>query len=52
MADAESPAELCALVPGDKILVTVVSALPDIIVVSYDRGLNSFQGALLNATKR
>ncbi|XP_015113443.1 uncharacterized protein LOC107038707 [Diachasma alloeum] len=37
---------------GDKILVTVESALPDIIVVSFDHGVKSFQGALLDATKR
>ena len=44
--------EEAGLVPGDKILVTVESALPDILVVSYERGSKSFQGALLHANKR
>ncbi|XP_074100365.1 PWWP domain-containing protein 2A [Cotesia typhae] len=37
---------------GDKINVTVESALPDIIVVSFTDGLKSFQGALLDITKK
>lgn len=37
---------------GEKILVTVESSLPDIIVVSFVHGLKSYQGALLDATKR
>ncbi|KAK1136662.1 hypothetical protein WN48_08599 [Eufriesea mexicana] len=40
------------LARGDKILVTVESALPDIIVVSFVHGAKCFQGALLDATKR
>ncbi|XP_012281605.1 PWWP domain-containing protein 2A [Orussus abietinus] len=51
MADAEAPSAL-DLVRGEKILVTVDSALPDIIVVSFEHGAKSFQGALLDATKR
>lgn len=39
------------LARGDKILVTVESALPDIIVVSFVHGAKCFQGALLDATK-
>lgn len=51
MADLEAPSGL-ALVPGEKILVTVESALPDIIVVTFEHGAKTFQGALLDATKR
>ncbi|XP_051164497.1 PWWP domain-containing protein 2B-like [Leptopilina boulardi] len=51
MADLEAPSGL-ALVPGEKILVTVGSALPDIIVVIFEHGAKTFQGALLDATKR
>ncbi|XP_054005288.1 uncharacterized protein LOC128890649 isoform X1 [Hylaeus anthracinus] len=40
------------LARGDKILVTVESALPDIVVVSFVHGAKCFQGALLDATKR
>jgi hypothetical protein len=40
------------LLPGERILVTVESALPDILVVSYEHGAKTFQGALLDATKR
>lgn len=40
------------LARGDKILVTIESALPDIIVVSFVHGAKCFQGALLDATKR
>lgn len=40
------------LARGDKILVTVESALPDIVVVSFVQGAKCFQGALLDATKR
>ncbi|XP_015585341.1 PWWP domain-containing protein 2A [Cephus cinctus] len=51
MADVETPSAP-VLVRGEKILVTVDSALPDIIVVSFDHGTKSFQGALLDVTKR
>lgn len=37
---------------GEKIVVTVESSLPDILVVSYQHGRKNFQGALLDATKR
>ncbi|XP_057340598.1 PWWP domain-containing protein 2A-like [Microplitis mediator] len=37
---------------GDKINVIVESALPDIIVVSFTDGLKSFQGALLDISKK
>ncbi|KAL7292164.1 hypothetical protein TKK_0014121 [Trichogramma kaykai] len=40
------------LAPGHKILVQVDSVLPDILVVSYLRNGKTFQGALLDATKR
>lgn len=40
------------LEPGRKLLVTVESALADILVVSYQHGSKSFQGALLDAGKR
>lgn len=37
---------------GDKIIVTVESIIPDIIVVSFVDGIKSFQGALLDVNKR
>ncbi|XP_034937065.1 PWWP domain-containing protein 2A-like isoform X2 [Chelonus insularis] len=37
---------------GDQIVVTVESALPDIIVVSFINGVRSFQGALLDVNKK
>ncbi|XP_014205626.1 uncharacterized protein LOC106637373 [Copidosoma floridanum] len=40
------------LVPGERVLVTVEAALPDIVVVSLEHGTKNFQGALLDATKR
>ena len=56
LGSAEEPGSMAepeeALSPGDKVLVTVVSAHPDILVVSYVRGTKTFQGALLDATKR
>lgn len=51
MADSETRADL-DITRGEKILVTVESSLADIIVVSFVHGLKSFQGALLDATKR
>ncbi|KAG7190269.1 hypothetical protein KM043_006387 [Ampulex compressa] len=50
-ADTVAPSAL-TLARGDKILVTVESALPDIVVVSFVHGAKCFQGALLDATKR
>ncbi|XP_011347383.2 PWWP domain-containing protein 2A isoform X2 [Ooceraea biroi] len=50
-AAAEAPSAHLALATGDKILVTVESALPDILVVSFVHGAKCFQGALLDATK-
>lgn len=53
MADTEVKTELANISRGDKIIVTVLeSALPDIIVVVFAHGTKSFQGALLDATKR
>ncbi|XP_032672837.1 PWWP domain-containing protein 2A-like isoform X2 [Odontomachus brunneus] len=49
---AEAPSALLAFTTGDKILVTVDSALPDILVVSFVHGAKCFQGVLLDATKR
>ncbi|XP_015174557.1 PREDICTED: myb-like protein P isoform X1 [Polistes dominula] len=43
---------VAVLARGDKILVTVESALTDILVVSFVHGAKCFQGALLDATKR
>ena len=40
------------LTPGDKILVDVDTALPDILIVSYLRNGKKFQGALLDSSKR
>ncbi|XP_015523140.2 PWWP domain-containing protein 2A isoform X2 [Neodiprion pinetum] len=51
MADSGAPTEL-GLVKGEKILVSVESMLPDIVVVSFEHGTKLFQGALLDATKR
>ncbi|XP_011633391.1 uncharacterized protein LOC105424710 [Pogonomyrmex barbatus] len=51
-AAAEAPSAHLALATGDKILVTVESALPDILVVSFVHGAKCFQGALLDATNR
>lgn len=51
MADSGAPIEL-GLVKGGKILVSVESMLPDIVVVSFEHGTKLFQGALLDATKR
>ncbi|KAG5316074.1 PWP2B protein, partial [Pseudoatta argentina] len=51
-AAAEAPSAHLELATGDKILVTVESALPDILVVSFVHGAKCFQGALLDATKR
>ncbi|XP_011506411.1 PREDICTED: PWWP domain-containing protein 2A-like [Ceratosolen solmsi marchali] len=52
MDDEGGPRGSRCLLPGERILVTVESALPDILVVSYEHGAKSFQGALLDATKR
>ena len=53
MADTEVPSALVNITRGDKIIVTVLeAALPDIIVVVFAHGAKSFQGALLDATKR
>lgn len=53
MADEEGSSALADIARGDKITVTVLeSALPDIIVVAFAHGAKSFQGALLDATKR
>ncbi|XP_012532045.1 PWWP domain-containing protein 2A [Monomorium pharaonis] len=49
---AEAPSAHLALATGEKILVTVESALPDILVVSFVHGAKCFQGALLDAAKR
>lgn len=51
-AATEAPSAHLALATGDKILVTVESALPDILVVSFVHGAKCFQGALLDAAKR
>ncbi|XP_071560278.1 uncharacterized protein [Temnothorax nylanderi] len=51
-AAAEAPSAHLALATGNKILVTVESVLPDILVVSFVHGAKCFQGALLDATKR
>ncbi|XP_012268853.2 uncharacterized protein LOC105693476 [Athalia rosae] len=51
MADSGAPLKL-GLVKGEKILVSVESMLPDIVVVSFEHGTKLFQGALLDATKR
>lgn len=51
-AAAEAPSAHLAFTTGDKILVTVETALSDILVVSFVHGAKCFQGALLDATKR
>lgn len=51
MADTEILSAL-NIARGDKIAVTVESVLPDIIVVSFAHGIQSFQGALLDVNKR
>ncbi|XP_011879490.1 PREDICTED: PWWP domain-containing protein 2A-like isoform X1 [Vollenhovia emeryi] len=51
-AATEAPSAHFALATGNKILVTVESALPDILVVSFVHGAKCFQGALLDAAKR
>ncbi|TGZ38471.1 PWWP domain-containing protein 2B [Temnothorax longispinosus] len=50
-AAAEAPSAHLALATGNKILVTVESALSDILVVSFVHGAKCFQGALLDAAK-
>lgn len=51
-AATEAPSAHLALATGEKILVTVESALPDILVVSFVHGAKCFQGALLDSAKR
>ncbi|XP_072765311.1 uncharacterized protein [Anoplolepis gracilipes] len=51
-AATEAPSAHLALTAGEKILVTVEYALPDILVVSFVHGAKCFQGALLDAAKR
>lgn len=53
MADQESKNDLDVnLLKNDRISVVVEEALPDIIVVSYARGVKVFKGVLLDSTKR
>lgn len=51
-AATETPSVHLALATGNKILVTIETATPDILVVSFDYGAKCFQGALLDINKR
>ncbi|KYQ58390.1 hypothetical protein ALC60_02811 [Trachymyrmex zeteki] len=51
-AAAEVPSAHLALATGDKILVTVESALPDILVVSFVHGAKCFQEPFVLSSKQ